>query len=391
MGVYAVKVVSNETNASAATTSYYYVVVDYPDKTFTNVQDNYTVGACSDESHGHVDAVELYKESKYTVTSFYEVQKNTNDDFIGIGYYKDDNTSAFINTGYVTYDRLGNTVINKPTFAQGGVIARAYTANQTEHIVAYNDYDYVNKTGYTAKLITVKSAPAVENYVDKIVNKETGEVLYDHSVNDSDTARELKIDKVTTVQVSLKYPVKSASAVSGCAVTLGIYDVDDNGAIINQNRYVTAVKNSKDVDVALYPNEKGTQVIEIDPEGHLTNTDRTDIHHKVVKLAVTYTGEAADGAKNPAQVKGVKVSNKKGAKVTVKFKKITANSTMRYYVQKKIGKKVSGKSIGSTKTTLSVKKGATVKVRVKAYYYDANGVKHVGKYSSWKTLKTDKK
>ena len=64
---------------------------------------------------------------------------------------------------------------------------------------------------------------------------------------------------------------------------------------------------------------------------------------------------------------------------------------MKYYVQKKIGKKTSGKSVGSTKATLSVKKGATVKVRVKAYYYDANGVKHVGKYSAWKTLKTDKK
>ena len=80
-----------------------------------------------------------------------------------------------------------------------------------------------------------------------------------------------------------------------------------------------------------------------------------------------------------------------GAKVSVKFNKVTTNATMRYYVQKKVSGKTSGKSIGSTKTTLSVKKGATVKVRVKAYYYDENGSKHVGAYSAWKTLKTDKK
>ena len=88
---------------------------------------------------------------------------------------------------------------------------------------------------------------------------------------------------------------------------------------------------------------------------------------------------------------GVKVSNKKGAKVTVTFTKDTTNPNMKYYVQKKVGKKTSGKSVGSNKATLSVKKGATVKVRVKAYYYDAEGTKHVGAWSSWKTFKTDKK
>lgn len=48
---------------------------------------------------------------------------------------------------------------------------------------------------------------------------------------------------------------------------------------------------------------------------------------------------------------------------------------MKYYVQKKIGKKTAGKSVTSTKASLSVKKGKTIKVRVKAYHYDANGVK----------------
>ena len=373
MGVYAVKVVSNETNTSAATTSYYYVVVDYPDQTISGLEDNYTVGSCADTTDVHANAVEMYKESKTSAKSFRSINKTT-DDFNGVKYYADDNVKAFDHDS---------------AFATDGIIVRAYTAGQTEHVLAYNTVDPANKAGYTAKLITVKSAAADDNYVTKITNKETGEVLYDHAVNASDTARELKIDKATTVQVTLAHPV--ASVVSGSAVGLKIAAVDDNNHIYNETPYVTAVVNSKEVDVALYPNSKGTTVIQIGPSGHLTATNRTDIHHKYVNVAVTYTGEASADAKNPAQVKGVKVSNKKGAKVTVKFNKITANSTMRYYVQKKVGKKVSGKSIGSTKTTLSVKKGATVKVRVKAYYYDANGVKHVGKYSSWKTLKTDKK
>jgi hypothetical protein len=97
-----------------------------------------------------------------------------------------------------------------------------------------------------------------------------------------------------------------------------------------------------------------------------------------------------EAAVKPAKVTGLKVTNAKGAKVTVKF---TASklANVKYYVQKKVSGKTSGKSVGSNKTTLSVKKGATVKVRVKAYYYDAAGNKLVGSYSAWKSLKTDKK
>ena len=376
MGVYAVKVVSAETNSSAATTSYYYVVVDYPDQTITGLQDAYTVGSCADATDSHADAVRLFDESKTTVNK-------TSDDFNGINYYKDDNTKAFDMTA--SEDIAGHAT----GFAKNGIIVRAYSVGQTEHVLAYNATDLTNKSGYTAKLITVKSAAAVDNYVTKIVNKTTGETLYDSTVNATDTAKELKIDKATTIQVTLAHPV--ASVASGSAVGLKIKAVTSDGSsVINQTPYVTAVKNSKQVDVALYPNTKGTTVIEVGPSGHLTATDRTDIHQKSVKLAITYTGENASVTK-PAKVTGVKVSNKKGAKVTVSYKKVTTAPTMKYYVQKKIGKKTSGKSVGSTKATLSVKKGATVKVRVKAYYYDNNGKKHVGAYSAWKTLKTDKK
>ena len=373
--LYAVKVVADAASDAAQTTGYFYVVVDYPDQKISGIvtDQDYIVGTCAKDEK-HATAVDLYKEeSGKSATKFMAIQSNKTYDFVGKPLYDKDSIKSFETS-------LGT---------EAGSIVRAYTADKTMHVLAYNDQDAAEKLGYTAVIASFKSAAADDNYVSKIVNKETGEVLYDHTVNAGDTARELKIDKTTTIQVTLAHPV--ASAVSGSAVHLSISKVENDGHIYNQQPYVTGVVNSKEVDVALYPNNKGTSVIELGPTGHLTKTNRTDIHHNTVKVAVTYTGEASADAKNPAQVKGVKVSNKKGAKVTVTFNKITANSTMRYYVQKKIGKKVSGKSIGSTKTTLSVKKGATVKVRVKAYYYDANGVKHVGKYSAWKTLKTDKK
>ena len=200
----------------------------------------------------------------------------------------------------------------------------------------------------------------------------------------------LPIDATTQLTVTLTYPVESNGTY------FGIYSYNpeksykngsSDGTVINQFDYVTAVKDNK-VNVTLYPNKQGTQVIYFYPEGDISATDRTIIDNKATNLAVTYRTTSVT---KPSKVTGVKVSNKKGAKVTVKFNKVNTAPTIRYYVQKKIGKKVSGKSIGSTKTTLSVKKGATVKVRVKAYFYDANGKKHVGAYSAWKTLKTDKK
>lgn len=99
-------------------------------------------------------------------------------------------------------------------------------------------------------------------------------------------------------------------------------------------------------------------------------------------------GKNSDGT--PVKVTGLTVTNKKGAAVKVTFDKSSIKN-VKYYVQKKVSGKTSGKSVGSNKTTLSVKKGATVMVRVKAYYYDAAGNKLVGSYSAWKSLKTDKK
>ena len=152
---------------------------------------------------------------------------------------------------------------------------------------------------------------------------------------------------------------------------------------------MTATRDEKKADgfttFYLYPTTQGTQVVSFDPSGDISATDHSIVGNDSKQLSITYRANT-----KPSKVTGLKVSNKKGAKVSVTFDAAT-NYNMKYWVQKKIGKKVAGKSVSSNKATLSVKKGATVKVRIKAYYYDAEGNKQVGAYSAWKTLKTDKK
>ena len=111
---------------------------------------------------------------------------------------------------------------------------------------------------------------------------------------------------------------------------------------------------------------------------------------KVIPVVVTAKSSVVDNTKTPAKVTGVKVTNKKGGYVTVTWNK-QDQKNIKYYVKKTVGKKSSGKSVNGGKTTLTVKKGATVKVKVKAYVYDATGKKLVGTYSKTVTKKTDKK
>lgn len=365
LGVYAVKVVSAATANSAQTTSYYYVVVDYPDLAIKNIESSYTLGTCNDALTNHKVNIDFVGESDRTVDSVAVVDKDT-DSFVGEGTYKDDDVRAFD----FDYDD----------------VYRANTAGKTIHFLVSNKENGVH--GNTYKVVTVTSAAANNNYVDKIVNKDTGATIYDYATDKNETAKKLNITGITNIQVTLHTPVPAA--VSGSATAVVLDRDTDSSSVINQDRYVTAVENTNNIDIVLYPNSEGTQVIDIASAGHNSATDRTDVHSGDIKLAVQYSAKANTTA-TPAKVTGLKVTNKKGAKVTVSFAKVTTAPTVRYYVQKKIGNKTSGKSVGATKTTLSVKKGATVKVRVKAYYYDANGTKHVGAYSSWKTLKTDKK
>ena len=255
-------------------------------------------------------------------------------------------------------------------------LIRATAADKTEHVLIEAG-DASKKIGNTYKLVEIKSVAGKRNYVTKIENAATGETLY--QAGSAVSGASITIDKTTKIKVTVAN-APSASLNPQIDPAFKIYAGEKGLNYNTDNLFVAATVDPKTYEVTLVPSQEGTQIIAINPtEGRLSATDYSLVGKDNLNLVVKY--KAADNTNKsvkPAKVTGVKISNKKGAKVTVKFSKVTTAPTMKYYVQKKIGKKVSGKSVGSTKTTLSVKKGATVKVRVKAYYYDENGQKHVG-------------
>ncbi len=93
---------------------------------------------------------------------------------------------------------------------------------------------------------------------------------------------------------------------------------------------------------------------------------------------------------NPAKVTGLKVANKKGAKVSVSW--TSQGGSISYRVYKKVGNgKWVAKNVTSNKATLSVKKGAKVQVKVKAFVKDSTGKTTWGPKATKVTKTTDKK
>ena len=374
--VFPVKVVSTETNTSALTTGYFYVVVDFADAQISGLEDSYEVGTSltatkrpswlnlglnENEGVKHVSANTTNSTSIYTVKSL-----GTDDDLDDSKLYDNDDSSVFV--------QYNNS------------IERAIAAGKTEHVLVTAS-DYAHKIGATYRVVTLKSVAGQNNYVTKIENVETGKTIYQQGAGVNSGAS-ITINKPTVVKVTVAH-TPDASLVAKDDPAFTINGGTDDFNYDPMHLFVAATENPNTYEITLIPSVEGTQIIDILPtQGRLSATDYSLVRRDDLKLAVKYS--TAD-SKNPAQVKGVKLGNKKGAKVVVKFTKDTTDKNIKYYVQKKVGKKTSGKSVGSNRTILSVKKGATVKVRVKAYYYDANGTKHVGKYSKWVTKKTDKK
>ena len=374
--VFPVKVTSSETSTSALTTGYFYVVVDYADAKLSGVQDSYDVGTSLTETlpSSWLNLGLDTTEGPVHVSSNAAVKTDVLNKYDALDdskIYTDDDENAFDWTGNGSSDNG---------------VERATIEGKTEHVLVYAS-DYTNKVGFTAKVVTLKSVAGKHNYVTKIENVATGKTIYE--AGSAVSGASITIDKATKVKVTVaNIPSASLNPKYDPAFTIG--EGTNSFNYNTNNLFVAATEDPKTFEVTLIPSIEGTQIISINPtEGRLSESDYSLIDTESFKLAVKYDSKAA--TTTPAKVTGLKVTNAKGAKVTVKFNKVTTYPTMRYYVQKKIGKKTGGKSVGSTKTTLSVKKGATIKVRVKAYYYDENGTKHVGKYSAWKTLKTDKK
>jgi len=380
--VFPVKVVSTETNSSALTTGYFYVVVDYADASITGLEDSYNVGTSIIETGAdswlNLGTDRVY-ESNDKTTTYVPVHVSSNADIVTSQITKNDDLDDS-----KIYDADDSTVfINN--YAKD-VVRRAIVSGKTEHVLVSAD-DTAHKVGHTYKVVTINSVAGQNNYVKKIENVETGKTVYQQGAGVNSGAS-IVINKPTVVKVTVAHaPSATLNANYDPAFTISRGGNEFN--YNTDNLFVAATENPNTYEITLIPSAEGTQIVSIYPtEGRLSESDYSLVKTDAFNLAVKYS--TAD-SKTPAQVKGVKVGNKKGAKVVVKFTKDTTDKNIKYYVQKKVGKKTSGKSVGSNRTILSVKKGATVKVRVKAYYYDANGLKHVGKYSKWVTKKTDKK
>ncbi len=167
-------------------------------------------------------------------------------------------------------------------------------------------------------------------------------------------------------------------------------NVGETGTVVASGSALSYASN--DTDVATVDAKTGVVTAVKAGVATITVTDAGDANYQPGSKDVTvYVYGASDNTvAKPAKVTGVKVTNLKGGKVKVTWTKQNQKN-IKYYVKKTVGKKSAGKSVGSNKTTLSVKKGATVKVKVKAYIYDTTGKKLVGSYSKTITKKTDKK
>ena len=266
--------------------------------------------------------------------------------------------AATINASDITLDLTTNKVKQiVPTVTGNDKAVFTFSlVDSTDNVVDLkNDTVTAKRYGTTKVLI---ETPATDKYrrTSKTI---TVTVVQDITKKVSDLA--VAADKVTlkageTANVGAK-------ASTGSAIT---YTSDDTSvATVSADGTITAVA-------------PGKAVITV----NAAETATMNAGVKTVTVTVT--------ASTPAKVTGVKVTNVKGGKVKVTWTK-DSNPNVKYYVKKTIGKKSAGKSVNGGKTTLTVKKGATVKVKVKAYVYDETGTKLVGAYSTTVTKKTDKK
>lgn len=374
-----IKVVSASTDTSAMTTSYFYVVVDYADATLTGLQDSYDIGTSLFQPD-YASWLDL-NNGKALITNGTVGTKtlSKSDELIGSTIYDEDSSNVF-NKGLGT-----NTLSQNVYTTYKNVVANATVAGRTMHVLVSSGSP-TNKVGNAYKVVTLKSVEGKTNYVKKIENVETGKTIYE--ADGATSGASIVIDKRTVVKVTVAYtPDASLNPKADPAFTIS--QGTDPFTKNTENVFVAATENPKTYEITLIPSLEGTQVVTINPtQGRLSATDYSLVDSDHLQLAVKYS---TAGSQKPSQITGVKLGNKKGANVVVKFNKDNTSKNIKYYVQKKVGNKTSGKSVGSNRTILSVKKGATVKVRVKAYYYDANGEKHVGAWSKWVTKKTDKK
>ncbi|MDD6428354.1 MAG: hypothetical protein PUF90_02610 [Lachnospiraceae bacterium] len=170
---------------------------------------------------------------------------------------------------------------------------------------------------------------------------------------------------VSTKSLNLEEGASDAIAATGTA--LSFKSSDEKVATVDATGKVTGVK-------------EGVAVITVSDAGN------DEFAAGSADVTVYVTAKAV----KPAKVTGVKVSNKKGAKVSVSW--TSQDKNINYRVYKKVGSgKWVAKNVTSNKATLSVKKGAKVTVKVKAFVKGTDGKTVWGPKATSKSFKTDKK
>ncbi len=367
--VFPVKVVSTETKTSALTTGYFYVVVDYADATVKGLQSSYDLGtsgtATAPASWLNLGTNE--KEGPVHVSSNAKITTDVlekKDQLDNSTIYNNDDSSAFVYTPGTNY------------------VERATVAGKTEHLLVTAS-DTTHKIGNTYKVVTVKSVAGQKNYVTKITNAATGKTIYE--TNGVTSGASIVIDKTTVVKVSVAHtPAASLNPKYDPAFT-----IDGGNDEFNYNPlhyFVAATENPKTYEITLIPSQEGTQIISINPtQGRLSETDYSLVGNDYTMLAVKY-----DTTPVPGKVTGLKIANKKGAAVKISWK--NQGSGIKYRVYKKVGNgDWVAKNVSSSSTSLKVKKGAKVTVKVKAYAKSSSNKTIWGPKATQASKKTDKK
>jgi hypothetical protein len=378
-GVAVIKLVSAPSANTVLTTSYIFVVVDKKDAKIT-AQPAYKIGTCGHGTNGYsLNEKPVDHQSKINFGGYAGVKRvqvlDQDDDLLSTKtLYKDakDINKNFVQTYASGTGADGRVISDKTVY-----VAKA--EGKTEKVLV----SYYTGEGTSYQIVTITSVAGVDNSVTKIEDANTGKVIY---TSDMGTViPQIKVDGVTTLKVTLAYPIDKNNTTADIASN-NMY-ITGNG--LNQNVFTATKETVKKGDTAntfyLYPSAQGTQEVWFTPSGNISETDHSIVHNVSQHLAVTYRETLS-----LSKVTGLKVANKKGAAVSVSWKSQGANVLYRVYKKVGSGKWVA-KNVTSAKTSLKVKKGAKVTVKVKAYKKSDAGKTVWGPKATKKTFKTDKK
>ncbi|MDD6381044.1 MAG: hypothetical protein PUG04_05090 [Lachnospiraceae bacterium] len=363
-GVAAIKLISSATANNELTESYVFVVIDKKDNDAKLAPAAFKIGTKADGTNAkYQSTIDFGSEYKVNSVTFLD---------------QDDDLLA-TKTLYPDAKNI-NTNFKESETAKSVYIATA--EGKTEHVLL----EYGEETkGAKYQIVTITSVPGVTDSVTKIEDATTNKVIY---TSDMGTIiPQIVINGVTTLKVTISYPIdKNQTTANISSTNLYSGHAEDS---LNQSIMTATKETVKTGDTYntfyLYPTANGTQVVKFTPSGNISETDRSIVANAVQQLAVTYRSSAA-----LSKVTGLKVANKKGAKVSVTW--ASQGGRVNYRVYKKVGNgKWIAKNVTSNKATLSVKKGAKVQVKVKAFIKNSAGTTTWGPKAAKKTLKTDKK